>query len=94
VNHLKASYDETLRLWSLDSFDQLAEFTTPQEIPVFLVYGPTEFDHQIIVVCGFQNGFVRVFDFDSIEILFEYQQHSGCISDLLYSINEHYLFSG
>jgi WD40 repeat protein len=53
-----SSLDGTIRVWSGASYEQLYEFTAPKELCRCLVYHPDD----NVLVCGFDNGFVRVFD--------------------------------
>lgn len=51
------SLDGTIRIWSATNLLQLYEFSAPKEIARSVTFHPTE----NIIVCGFDNGFVRIF---------------------------------
>ena len=62
------SDDETIRVWDLDTFNQLYDFRAANENPCTVTFHP----HQSLFVCGFRNGAVRVFDIGILEGMYWY----------------------
>ena len=60
------SYDGTIRIWSSVSLMQLYEFAAPRETARCVTFHP----HDNVIVCGFDNGFVRVFSVPSTTYAF------------------------
>ncbi|XP_071815143.1 WD repeat-containing protein 90-like isoform X2 [Apostichopus japonicus] len=77
------SEDHTIRLWDLDSLQQLFDFHSPVECPVSVCYHPTIQSF----ACGFDNGVVRIFSVQSTSLIAELKQHKGSITGLLFSPN-------
>lgn len=46
-----------MRVWDIDSYEQLYQFDAPGDGPRCLGYHP----HKPVVACGFDSGYVRVF---------------------------------
>jgi len=59
-NVITVSLDDTIRLWDLNSFDQVVEFSSPIDQPLCVAAHPT----LPIFSCGFQSGTMRVFDIE------------------------------
>lgn len=53
-----AALDGTIRVWNNTSAEQLFEFSAPRESCRCVVFHPNAH----VIACGFDNGFVRVFD--------------------------------
>lgn len=49
--------DGTIRIWSSTNLMQLYEFAAPREVARCVTFHPV----LNVIVCGFDNGFVRVF---------------------------------
>jgi len=81
--------DGTIRIWDLDSYDQLYEFLAPGECARCVVYHPRSY----IMACGFENGAVRVFDIATTSQLHEYRQHQAPVVSLTFSQDGAKLFS-
>jgi WD repeat-containing protein 90 len=81
--------DGTIRIWDLDSYDQLYEFLAPGECAKCVVYHP----HSYVMACGFENGAVRVFDIGTTSQLHEYRQHQARVVSLAFSQDGAKLFS-
>ncbi|KAJ8037449.1 WD repeat-containing protein 90 [Holothuria leucospilota] len=77
------SQDHTIRLWDLDSLQQMFDFHSPDESPTTICYHPTI--HSF--ACGFDSGCVRIFSVSSTKMLAELKQHKGSITGLLFSPN-------
>eukprot|EP01028_Stygiella_incarcerata_P001206 TRINITY_DN11910_c1_g1_i2.p1 TRINITY_DN11910_c1_g1~~TRINITY_DN11910_c1_g1_i2.p1 ORF type:complete len:1465 (+),score=373.69 TRINITY_DN11910_c1_g1_i2:109-4503(+) len=63
--------DSSVRVWDLDTYDQLYQFDTVGEHPLCVAYHPQEY----IIYCGFSTGVIRVFDIESTTLLDEFQCH-------------------
>ena len=81
--------DGTIRIWDLDSYDQMYEFLAPGECARCVVYHPSSY----VMACGFENGAVRVFDIASTSQLHEYRQHQARVVSLTFSSDGAKLFS-
>ena len=81
--------DGTIRIWDLDSYDQLYEFLAPGECAKCVVYHPRSY----VIACGFENGAVRVFDIATTSQLHEYRQHQARVVALTFSSDGAKLFS-
>ena len=81
--------DGTIRIWDLDSYDQLYEFLAPGECAKCVVYHPRSY----VMACGFENGAVRVFDIATTSQLHEYRQHQARVVSLVFSQDGTKLFS-
>lgn len=55
------SADKTIRIWDLFSCQQKFEFSSVVDEPLSIDYHPTE----NVIVCGFESGYVRIFDIDT-----------------------------
>ncbi|XP_013393033.1 WD repeat-containing protein 90-like [Lingula anatina] len=83
------SNDHTIRVWDLDTLQQLYDFSAPQECPCAVSYHPS----QQVFACGFENGCVRVFNVATTSMLAEHKQHRGKITGLAFSPSGEYLYS-
>ena len=83
------SADGSIRVWDLDTFDQLYEFNTPNDCGLSLVYHPQLY----VLACGFESGVLRVLDIASTSLLEEYQQHQAAVLDVVYSPDGRHLYS-
>ncbi|XP_051789984.1 WD repeat-containing protein 90 isoform X2 [Erpetoichthys calabaricus] len=82
------SLDNTIRVWDLDSMQQLYDFIS-EDIPSTVSFHPM----QPVFACGFSSGMVRVFSIARSTILAEHKQHRGQITGLRFSPNGEYLYS-
>ncbi|KAG2456181.1 MIRO2 GTPase, partial [Polypterus senegalus] len=82
------SLDNTIRVWDLDSMQQLYDFIS-EDIPSAVSFHPM----QPVFACGFSSGMVRVFSIARSTILAEHKQHRGQITGLRFSPNGEYLYS-
>ncbi|XP_071478368.1 WD repeat-containing protein 90-like [Diadema antillarum] len=84
-----ASNDHTIRIWDLDTLQQLYDFHAPNELPCVLAYHPSLY----CFACGFDNGFVRIFSVSSTSLVAEMNDTKGKITGLLYSPDDRHLYS-
>ncbi|XP_078415215.1 WD repeat-containing protein 90 [Cetorhinus maximus] len=84
-----ASEDCTIRLWDLDSMQQLYDFVSAEETPCAVTFHPT----QQIFACGFSSGVVRIFNVGNSSLLTEQRQHRGQVIGLVFSPNGEYMYS-
>ena len=55
---------------------QLYDFRAPEDSPCFATFHPVK----EILVCGFENGCIRVFDIASTSLIAEHKHHKGQIT--------------
>jgi WD40 repeat protein len=70
MNIITVSKDRTIRLWDVESFDEVYEFSSPVEQPLCVSAHPV----LPIFACGFETGRMRIFDIDTTEVLDEFSQ--------------------
>lgn len=79
-NIISISKDKTIRLWSVDTYDEVYEFSSPMDQPLSVAAHPT----LPIFSCGFEQGKMRVFDIDSTEVIEEFSQFNEPLLSLRY----------
>jgi WD repeat-containing protein 90 len=84
-----ASSDHSVRIWDFDTCDQLYEFDSPSEVPTCLCYHPLHY----MIVAGFSNGIIRVFDIATTSLIEEHHCHRGQVNALAFSSDGTRLFS-
>ncbi|RMX43573.1 hypothetical protein pdam_00010827, partial [Pocillopora damicornis] len=77
------SFDESIRVWDLDTLAQLFDFQAPGELPCAIAYHP----QQQCFACGFMSGCVRVFHVGTTNLLAEHNQHAGQVTGLVSNIH-------
>ena len=82
-NVITVSLDDTIRLWDLNSFDQVVEFSSPIDQPLCVTAHPT----LPIFSCGFQSGTMRVFDIEKTCVCENFQQFNKPVKAISYSPN-------
>jgi WD40 repeat protein len=94
--------DRTIRVWSLDTLEQLYEFDSSAEQCRSLAFQPPLGGHKAthtvendshVLACGFDSGCVRIFQVPTTEMSHEYQQHRGAVLQLIYSPDGRRLYS-
>ncbi|XP_053550193.1 WD repeat-containing protein 90 [Bombina bombina] len=75
------SSDKTIRIWDMNSLQQLYDFTANEETPCTVVFHPI----CQALACGFSSGVVRFFDITSTTLQAEHKQHRGEITGLHFS---------
>ena len=94
--------DRTIRVWSLNTLEQLYEFDSSAEQCRSLAFQPplggdkvahTVENDSHALACGFDSGCVRIFQVPTTEMTHEYQQHSGPVLQLLFSPDGRRLYS-
>lgn len=83
------SDDHTIRIWELDTMQQLYDFSAPKECPCAIAYHPT----QQVFACGFESGSVRVFNVSSTSMLAEHRQHRGKVIGIAFSPSGDHMYS-
>uniref|UniRef100_A0A670YA84 WD repeat-containing protein 90 n=1 Tax=Pseudonaja textilis TaxID=8673 RepID=A0A670YA84_PSETE len=83
------SEDNTIRIWNVESMQQLYEFTASDEIPCAVAFHPL----QPIFACGFDTGVVRTISLAASRLLEEHKQHRGLITGLTFSPDGHFMYS-
>ena len=79
-NIITVSSDRTIRLWDLDSLEEVYEFSSPIDQPISIASHPKEAKF----ACGFQSGKMRIFDIEATEVLDEFSQFSEPLASLAY----------
>ena len=82
-NVITVSNDETIRLWDLQLFDQVVEFSSPIDQPLCVAAHPS----LAIFSCGFHSGTMRVFDIEKTCVCDNFRQFDRPIRALSYSPN-------
>ena len=67
-NIITVSKDKTIRLWDIDSNDEVYEFSSPVDQPLCVSAHPT----LNLFACGFESGKMRIFDIDTTEVVDEF----------------------
>uniref|UniRef100_UPI0037E729E7 WD repeat-containing protein 90 n=1 Tax=Semicossyphus pulcher TaxID=241346 RepID=UPI0037E729E7 len=83
-----ASSDGTVRIWNMDSLQQLFDFVS-EDSPCSVAFHPSE----QVFSCGFSSGIVRVFDISSAKLLAEHKQHRGEVVGLAFSPDGEFMYS-
>ncbi|KAH0631787.1 hypothetical protein JD844_019595 [Phrynosoma platyrhinos] len=83
------SQDNTIRIWNIESMQQLYEFTASDETPCAVAFHPS----QHIFVCGFDTGVVRTISLAASKLLEEHKQHRGSITGLTFSPDGNFMYS-
>ncbi|KAF7239262.1 WD repeat-containing protein 90 [Varanus komodoensis] len=83
------SQDNTIRIWNLESMQQLYEFTASDETPCAVAFHPS----QHIFACGFGSGVVRTISLAASALLEEHKQHRGSITGLTFSPDGNFMYS-
>ncbi|KAL7979088.1 hypothetical protein Chor_015112 [Crotalus horridus] len=83
------SKDSTIRIWNVESLQQLYEFTASDEIPCAVAFHP----FQPIFACGFDTGVVRTISLAASRLLEEHKQHRGLITGLTFSPDGNFMYS-
>nr|XP_046233487.1 WD repeat-containing protein 90 isoform X2 [Scatophagus argus] len=83
-----ASSDGTVRIWNMDSLQQLYDFVS-EDRPCSVAFHPSE----QVFSCGFSSGIIRVFDISSAKLLAEHKQHRGEVVGLAFSPDGEYMYS-
>ncbi|XP_063961233.1 WD repeat-containing protein 90-like isoform X2 [Lytechinus pictus] len=83
------SDDHTIRIWDLDTLQQLYDFHAPKDTPCTIAYHPSLY----CVACGFDNGLVRIFSISSTSLVAELSDLKGKVTGLLYSPDDRHLYS-
>jgi WD40 repeat protein len=79
-NIITVSKDKTIRLWDIQSNDEVYEFSSPVDQPLCVAAHP----QQSIFACGFESGKMRIFDIDTTEVLDEFSQFNKPLKSLRY----------
>ena len=64
MNIITVSRDKTIRLWDMETFDEVYEFSSPVDQPLCVTAHPT----LPIFACGFESGKMRIFDIETTEV--------------------------
>uniref|UniRef100_A0A670JZN3 WD repeat-containing protein 90 n=1 Tax=Podarcis muralis TaxID=64176 RepID=A0A670JZN3_PODMU len=83
------SQDNTIRVWNLESMQQLYEFTASDETPCAVSFHPSQF----IFACGFDTGVVRTISLAASKLLEEHKYHRGSITGLTFSPDGNFMYS-
>ncbi|XP_058250376.1 WD repeat-containing protein 90 isoform X2 [Hemibagrus wyckioides] len=86
-----ASRDGTVRIWDMDSAQQLYDFVSDDhnDTPSSVAFHP----RMPVFACGSSSGTVRVFDITTSSILAEHRQHRGAVVGLVFSPDGEHLYS-
>ncbi|KAM4623838.1 WD repeat-containing protein 90 [Polymixia lowei] len=83
-----ASRDGSVRVWHMDSLQQLYDFVS-EDGPCSVAFHPS----LQVFSCGFGSGIVRVFDISSAKLLAEHKQHRGEVVGLAFSPDGEFMYS-
>ncbi|KAI4898063.1 hypothetical protein NFI96_018064 [Prochilodus magdalenae] len=86
-----ASRDCTIRVWAIDSAQQLYDFVSDEDddAPCSVAFHP----NLPVFACGSSSGTVRVFDIPTSSLLAQHRQHRGAVVGLLFSPDGQHLYS-
>jgi|DEB0MinimDraft_12_1074336.scaffolds.fasta_scaffold03100_5 WD repeat-containing protein 90 len=79
-NVITVSRDRTIRLWDMESNDEVYEFSSPIDQPLCVAAHP----QLSIFACGFESGKMRIFDIDTTEVVDEFSQFNKPLKSLCY----------
>jgi WD40 repeat protein len=79
-NIVTVSRDRTIRLWDVNTLEEVYEFSSPVDQPLCVSAHPT----LPIFACGFESGKMRIFDIDSTEVTDEFSQFNKPLRSLSY----------
>lgn len=80
-NIITVSKDKTIRLWDVETFDQVYEFSSPIDQPLSIAAHP----FLPLFSCGFESGVMRVFDIERTCVADEFCQFNKPLMKLAYS---------
>ncbi|XP_076008450.1 WD repeat-containing protein 90 [Genypterus blacodes] len=83
-----ASCDGTVRIWNMDSLEQMYDFMS-EDSPCSVAFHPRE----QVFACGFKSGVIRVFDIAAAELRAEHVQHKGEVVGLAFSPDGEFMYS-
>ncbi|KAJ7984499.1 hypothetical protein DPEC_G00355450 [Dallia pectoralis] len=83
-----ASCDQTVRVWDVDSMQQLYDFVS-EDTPCSVAFHP----RLQVFSFGSSSGLVRVFDIASAKLLAEHKQHRGEVVGLAFSPDGEFMYS-
>jgi WD repeat-containing protein 90 len=83
-NLLTLSEDNTIRIWDLETYDEVYEFCSFEDKPLCLAAHPS----LPLFACGFQSGTLRIFDIQRTTVVEEYRQFDKPLVKLKYAPNE------
>ncbi|XP_048030728.1 WD repeat-containing protein 90 isoform X2 [Megalobrama amblycephala] len=84
------SRDSTVRVWDMDTMQQLYDFVSDDdESPCSVAFHPS----MPLFACGSSSGTVRVFDIQTSSLIAQHRQHSGSVDSVIYSPDGQCLFS-
>ena len=78
---ITVSKDKTIRLWDIQTFDQVYEFSSPVDQPLSVSAHP----YLPLFSCGFESGVMRVFDIEKTCVSDEFTQFNKPLTKLSYS---------
>ncbi|KAL7874850.1 hypothetical protein SRHO_G00058200 [Serrasalmus rhombeus] len=86
-----ASRDCTVRVWAMDSTQQLYDFVSDEDddAPCSVAFHPS----LPVFACGSSSGTVRVFDIPTSSLLAQHRQHRGAVVGLVFSPDGEHLYS-
>ncbi|XP_034782531.2 WD repeat-containing protein 90 [Acipenser ruthenus] len=87
-NIVTVSLDNSVRVWDIDSMQQLFDFIS-EDTPCAVAFHPV----QQVFACGFSSGLVRVFNIASSSLLAEHKQHRGQVIGLAFSPDGENMYS-
>lgn len=79
-NIITVSRDKTIRLWDIETSDEIYEFSSPLDQPLCVTAHP----QLPIFACGFESGKMRIFDIDTTEVVDEFSQFNKPLRSLRY----------
>lgn len=85
------SRDSTVRVWDMDTMQQLYDFVSDDddESPCSVAFHPS----MPLFTCGSSSGTVRVFDIQTSSLIAQHRQHMGSVESVIYSPDGQCLFS-
>ena len=83
------SDDHTIRLWNLESHEQISEFTSAHDPPCSVAAHPSEG----IFAVGFKSGSLRLFDIDRTTVIMDFKHFDTPLTTLIYMMSVNLLFT-
>ncbi|XP_052451971.1 WD repeat-containing protein 90 isoform X2 [Carassius gibelio] len=84
------SRDSTVRVWDMDTMQQLYDFVSDDdESPCSVAFHPS----MPLFACGSSSGTVRVFDIQTSSLMAQHRQHCGSVECVIYSPDGQGLYS-
>ena len=88
-NLVTISKDMTLRVWDMNSFEEICEFKCVEDQPISVSCHPLV----NLFTIGFESGIIKIFDVETVSEACELSQHENAVAKIGHSLNGEWFFS-